>query len=236
MAHVKRHTILTEFEPRGLFLQVKNTHPVTEIKKQFSKSHIAIAFLFMLTFIMLGSVYLLSEVTRTSPENMTRDVVATAKLPVYTGIISNLGILGWAIASVICFLGYCIVARNQRFHIFLLSSAAISAILCLDDMLLLHEQILPKFLPHAEILTFVFYAGLISGYLWAYRDIIPQTEYLLLGTGLLFFGASMGIDQILPDVATFIEDGCKFIGIAFWMTYFFRVTVRWIRDEAQSNN
>jgi hypothetical protein len=54
-------------------------------------------------------------------------------------------------------------------------------------------------------------------------------NYCLLALSLFFLRSSLTADLILPDndieILTFIEEGLKFIGILFWLMYFFKTAV-----------
>jgi hypothetical protein len=97
----------------------------------------------------------------------------------------------------------------------------------LDDVFLLHEEVFPRFgVPEEVVLSC--YPVFMLFYLFWFYPVILKTEYVLLGTALLFFGISVTVDLFdLSDIDLFFlfEDGVKLIGIVSWLAYFFRVGV-----------
>lgn len=69
--------------------------------------------------------------------DLTRDVFSTASIPVYTGLVSNVGAFLWVAAVAICLFARGMAPAGERG--FLLVSAAITAILLVDDFYMVHE-------------------------------------------------------------------------------------------------
>jgi len=149
---------------------------------------------------------------------------------VYDGAMSNLGLMVWAAtAAVAWFAIMAHLARNQSFG-FAAHSCAVSGTLLLDDTFLLHEVVLPK-LGVSQTLVVAALGGMALIYLVAWRDRLMRSRYApLLYVSLLFFTASLGIDQVFSSISSMmivIEDGSKFIGIVFWFLFH----VKLFRDE-----
>ncbi|MDH3604741.1 MAG: hypothetical protein OEU26_34480, partial [Candidatus Tectomicrobia bacterium] len=70
-------------------------------------------------------------------------------------------------------------------------------------------------------------------YLVTFRTMILNTPYLLLILSFIFFAISIAID--IPDIPFYgqhlIEDGCKWLGIVSWATYFIRLCACYLRRE-----
>ena len=152
------------------------------------------------------------------------DPAHLAGLPWYTGLISNLGVLGWTLAAVaaagaahIAHLG----GRPRAGH-FLKQAAALGTLLALDDLLLLHSSVFPKLFGVSKTMILAVY-GLL-GLAWAIsnrREII-RTRWGLLGAAGVAMGGSIVIDQLFASASWSLvaEDGAKFMGVLAWATYF----------------
>lgn len=172
-------------------------------------------------------------------EYLTRDPLAIAKAPFYWGAISNLGILVWCGAVVISWFSFKILQNlniYSEFSRFFLFSGAITSILLLDDLFLLHEELFPYYLKIPEKLVYLGYGMLISLYLVKFRKTILKTEFILLVLAFGFFGLSVFLD-LLPiadwfgsDNEYLLEDGTKMLGMVSWLAYFGRTCAEQIQQ------
>ncbi|WP_425410135.1 hypothetical protein [Hyphococcus sp.] len=160
-----------------------------------------------------------------SPEILLRDTVTSAALDencctYYTGAVSNLGVVLWGMAASVALFGAALmdrgVAAGRRRRLFLCATAAISLIFMLDDLFLLHEDVLPyRGVP--EIVTYGAYALMMLGYGAVFARDILATRFLLAAATALFFMISTGWDVVLEDLDLIVvEDGAKFVGICCW--------------------
>jgi hypothetical protein len=160
------------------------------------------------------------------PSWMTRDLADITGRGSYLGLLSQIGVMAWTGAVVMCLWSSRILwgsaggARDARF---LLVSGLVTLLLLLDDAFMLHERILPRMqVPERVVLGA--HLLVIGGWLWWFRTEVLASEVLLLGGALLFLGISAGVDQVVPfseDVA-FLEDSPKFLGILLWLAYSLR--------------
>lgn len=156
---------------------------------------------------------------------LTRDPVAIAGDPPYTGFLSQIGIFCWAAAAAICLFSAQAVSRvsARQPKEFLMVSGILSLALGLDDVFLIHEMFFPYFgiLQNAIVLG---YAGVFLFYIIRFYALILKTEYLVLGMAFVFFGLSASLDWLHPHGIDpyFWEDGAKLVGIISWLAYFFR--------------
>jgi hypothetical protein len=162
---------------------------------------------------------------------LTDDPAATMHMPFYVGFISDLGLLLWAATATVCFLSYASVRARiaaSRVCTFLLASGFLSALLCLDDMLQFHECVFPKLFHISEK---SYYAGLlvlVLAYLFHFRSIILRNNCILLIMALALFAASRVFDLLLFEDMKFgivLEEGTKLLGISFWLTYYWRISL-----------
>jgi ABC-type polysaccharide/polyol phosphate export permease len=91
----------------------------------------------------------------------------------------------------------------------------------LDDALLVHDYLFPKYLHIPEMYTYGGYTLIVAGYLIFFRRQILLTDYLLLLLAFIGLGFSVILDTSLPfsHLETFVEDSFKFLGIVFWLGY-----------------
>lgn len=154
--------------------------------------------------------------------DLTRDVFSTASIPVYTGLVSNVGVFLWAAGVAMCLFARGMAPAGEGR--FLLASAGITAVLLVDDFYMVHEWIGPNFLGIPEEAFYLAYAVMGGIYVVGYRDRILRGSgrVLLFATGVAFAG-SLGIDLLeRPPAATwqtFVEEGLKLLGIGCWVSY-----------------
>ncbi|WP_156093073.1 hypothetical protein [Planktothrix serta] len=165
---------------------------------------------------------------------LTRDIFSITKVPSYTGLISNFGILTWCFSWAICtFTFFLIKPRHnldKQIKNFIGLSGLISLWLMLDDLLMLHEQWLPYLLRISEDIVIVAELIWVIFHLIYFRKIILKfTQFKILALALLLFIVSIFLD-FLPikidyigfksDWFFLLEDGSKLMGIITWCFYF----------------
>lgn len=161
----------------------------------------------------------------------TRDPFVIARLPFYAGLISNVGILLWCALCSVCFFNSVMLKKLTNGSVwrrFFLYSGILTFILLFDDLFQFHRILYPRFLHVSMALTSAAYAGLAIGLFWHFREIMEQSEYLLLLLAFGFLGLSLAID-VLPGLnfgRSFIADGFKLLGITSWLTYVARSGAR----------
>ncbi|WP_156819983.1 hypothetical protein [Synechococcus sp. PCC 7336] len=156
--------------------------------------------------------------------SLTRDPTAILEAPLYTGFLSQIGLLLWSASAAVCMLSAKLLsgrADSLKINRFLFVSGLLTLVLGLDDVFLLHEGFFPS-IGVPEKAVFVSYAGFLLFYLVKFYPVIWQTEYILLGMALVFFGVSSTLDLLLPsDLDLYLfEDGAKLVGIVSWLSYF----------------
>jgi len=156
---------------------------------------------------------------------LTKDALAAVHAPIYIGILSNIGIVLWAVTGAICLFAAVHIQLCQvslAATRFLLASAMLTFFLTIDDAFMLHETILPDYFLLTEVSVYLIYAVIAGGYFMCYWRYILETDYLLFFLALFFLGVSVVMDVLLPysDIETFYEDAFKFFGIVFWLAYF----------------
>ena len=141
------------------------------------------------------------------------------------GLMSNLGVMGWALTAGAALFGAALLAgrgESLRAAAPLALAGAVSLLFALDDLLTLHETVLPRLgVPQAVVLAgYVGAAGLYA---------LVQLRLLLswAGAGLFaafaLLGASLGVDLLFDErggeAVRVLEDVFKFIGVAGWTAF-----------------
>ena len=101
------------------------------------------------------------------------------------------------------------------------AGGVLSLALCLDDLLLLHESILPGWgVPQVAVLGGYALAGLTYAFAQRRRVFSRDGGFLLLA--FLLLGGSMAVDVLLHSTQSRVvaaEDGLKFVGIYAWLAF-----------------
>lgn len=154
------------------------------------------------------------------------DSVAVGGVAWYSGLVSALGILLWAGAvcanaatAFVAFHG----GRRRATRVFR-GAAVFFSVLLIDDLFLLHSNLLPDVLHISKQFILLAEAGL--GALWFFPSWpeIRRTRWLILAAAIACFTMSLLIDTFAwghgsPGVILVLEDGPKFFGtlaLATW--------------------
>lgn len=164
--------------------------------------------------------------------HLTRDPLVLAEKPFYFGFLSNVGVLLWCTAAIICLFSSLLlfVAQGKRESVlFFAVFGSISLWLMLDDLLMIHEVLDEELHLIPDKVTYGFYGLAIVVSLVRFRKRLLRVQPWVLGVSLLFFGISIGFDVLMPngwtvlqDDAYLLEDGFKLLAIFVWAVYFFR--------------
>lgn len=194
--------------------------------------------LLVVALTLVGAALALSLVahvtTSISALDLIYDPVSVGRLPAYTGLLSHIGVLLWWAAASVCAFSALLLQRQTATTAarvrFLLASAALSALLALDDLFVLHEELATAMLGGNEEILFAGYALLtLLCFSW-FRSVIGQTDVIILALALVSLGISTAIDVVahwqgndLIKGNDFVEESFKLLGIAWWLTYFTRI-------------
>lgn len=202
--------------------------PSDLLKRALSRAFAPGAAAYAAALIVLGAVVLLHRAADIPIGDLTRDASSSQGFPVYVGLVSNLGILLWCATATGCAVSAVVSRMSHRAPVpwtFFLCAGALSALLMIDDLLLFHENLLPRHLGVPELVTYATYAFCVFGFLFGFRSTILQTAFPLLLTAGGFLALGMMADTFTNDMADtsnkfLIEDGFKFLGICGWFAYF----------------
>ena len=178
-----------------------------------------------------GFTLLVSKVTGLQVWKLARDPAEVIHFPPYIGLLSHWSIMLWISAAVISLFGAVLMKKqkatggNLRF---ITASGAFSLFLGLDDLFMLHDNILPKLLKAPEAIFYALYLVIILAYLLIFFTKILEYDYLLLAASILLFGLSRRAFITLPFLDRYItiSDMLKYSGIVFWLAFFYRATLQ----------
>jgi hypothetical protein len=175
----------------------------------------------------------------------TGDPASIGSLPWYAGALSHVGVLLLcAVFAVGTFAGLVMrsVDGGTDESRFLLSSAALSALLLLDDLFMLHEDVVPSVLGVPQWIVVALYLGLGVVFIAANRRVLlrARTGVLVLAVGLLTASVAfdLAFDQDLIETDRWslrylIEDGLKLAGLAGWSFFFLVAAYQIVRSRFQ---
>ena len=179
--------------------------------------------------LLLVSTMLVTLRTGIEPSFFVRDPASTLGGHPLTGMQSHLGVLAWWATASIGIFGYAILNRRKTEPMvssFLLCFALLTAVLALDDLFRVHEDLARRYLSVRQRYVFLAYSVSCSWLLFRFRKVIARSEYGLLVLALVFFGFSLAIDTLEhrwdSRWCIFFEDGFKLLGIVSWGAYLIR--------------
>jgi len=203
--------------------------------KSLQKNWVLLIVIILFDLLVSIAVYIVGTISHIPLENITNDPAAVYG-NYFIGDLSNLGIMLWAAAASICFLGAILLHQISSKSRFLFYSGMLTTLLALDDALMFHE-IIVDYLYIPEWLVYVSYLLLIVIYIIYFRrEILTLTDYPILALALLFFVVSITSNlffQSFPshDLEPFLKDNAKFYGITLWLYYFFLTVVKLLKPH-----
>ena len=211
----------------------------SDIRQQLAAARPAIIAGFLLAALLLGTVVVLHFWRGTSFTAFMQDPAAHVGAPAYVGAISHIGVMMWAGAAAICLFAAWTIWRadgDREDMRFLAWSGLGTLYLAIDDVMLLHEEIIVKLTGLPEELILGAYAAALALYFIRFYGALLRAEYALLLIAVFFGGLSVALDILLPfsDVQTFFEDGAKLIAIIFWLIFYARTSAAAVGRQAMT--
>ena len=196
-------------------------------RKQFRTLTPVLLIAYLVTFLSLLSVIITSTYKSVPLDIFTKDPTAIMNAPFYIGAFSNIGIMLWSGAAVLCFFTAFSISRQRHLKEefkFLIVSALITLMLAVDDMFLVHEEVFPYYFNLNANAVIITYINIFIIYIILFRARILQSEFIALGLAFFCLGLSTVIDLLpLPiEKDTFLEDAIKLFGVVSWFIYFYR--------------
>ncbi len=181
--------------------------------------------------VVIVGLYILASAAGVPLEKLSTETATYTDTSFYTGILSNLGIMLWSAAAALGFLGAVLLRGVPRVERFMFASGIATTLLALDNIMLIHDRVIPRHLHVRESIVYVLYILLIAIFLLSFsRLILSATNYPILAVGVLFLFVSAAMGKLLDysQQMMFIKASFKLAGIAFWMAYYFDTLVRFV--------
>jgi len=191
-------------------------------------------YIYIVGLIILAAIVLFSLITGVKFSLISDDMLDHVDGPLYTGLLSNTGIVLWLYTASICFFTHLVLrhkAKDDLLKSFFMASAVLSFVLAMDDFWMIHEGF-NQYIPgvHEEMIYLV-YLFIIAAYFLYYKSFLKNIPKFHLGLALVFFAVSLGSDIVL-DVDEggikgrfLLENGSKFLGILGWSAFFTNTAV-----------
>lgn len=150
---------------------------------------------------------------------LLRDPQDTTGSPWYLGVVSTVGLIGWACAATL-FLGGASILRSIRgrrtARRSLLVVGALTTLLLVDDALLVHDDWLQRS-ANLEFVAYGVYVIVGLGWLIGFRREIVAGPWPVGAVALTSLALSVAVDVVFADVGNdwrlLVEEGAKFAGI-----------------------
>jgi hypothetical protein len=201
---------------------------MTPVKTWTSRLLVALVLYLPAVALLLGA-YALAQVIGFEFVVLTRDpvIVVTKEAPFYGGYLSSLGAVLWSTSAAICLFTASILRPadepSRGMRRFLLGVGALSAMLLIDDLFMVHDGLLPALVGKGERTTLLVMGTFAVILLWRCRRTIWNTRYELLASALVLFAGSLVVDREIVQLPQHLhhlaEDGLKFVGIVGWCGY-----------------
>jgi hypothetical protein len=157
----------------------------------------------------------------------------------WTGLISQLGILGWTSAAASAAWAAWIARHTGRMSAarFLSRGVVASIVLLVDDLIGVHSMFWALG-PLGKPFGLALVLSPVAAWFWVYRSDIRRTRWVLLAGAFVANALSVVADTLgrgsVSDQAALFEDGPKFLGILAWATYFIASTYDIARSALRS--
>lgn len=159
----------------------------------------------------------------------------------YTGAGSHLGVLVAVAAASVAFYSALLMraADRRRLTSFLIAAGLFTLYLAMDDLFLVHEEVLPAILNVDQSLILMMYGVVFAGFAWRYRHELLGHDRLLLGAAIMFVAFSIVLDIFDENGVTFrgefmLEEGTKLMAIVGWAAFLMRRSFFAMRGEEVS--
>lgn len=176
--------------------------------------------------VWLGGSLLLVLIARQNSEvasELLLDPSYSAGYHWYTGLVSDLGVMGWTIGGTAATFGWWLARRGGRPGAARLfgGGALLTAYLVADDLLQLHAGVIQELIPLSKHTVELLIAMSAGAWLVANVQEIRRTRVMVLAASLTALATSIVVGATSPASWSIVwEDGAKFLGILAWATYF----------------
>lgn len=166
-------------------------------------------------------------------EAASRSPLATRERggPGYAGWLGSFGVLGWTLSAAITALGATVMRRRHRplEARFLAASTVLSAGLSLDDLFMVHSTLAPQYLGIPKPAVLLGIVAVVALWALVFRvRLLDDPDLPILVWAIGFAALALWIDGYGPPFGWggVREEAAKLIGVATWLIFFWRTTLR----------
>jgi hypothetical protein len=192
------------------------------MKSSVSRSWLTILTIFLVVLLFSLFLYQLAQVKGIPPKELTTDPASVSGLPSYIGSVTFVFVIMWSVTASISTMGAILLPKNIRRFWFLLSAGIFTSLLTLDDAFQIHQI-------SENVIFSIYFLFVLIFLLYFHKEILGTTCFPLLGISLLWMAASMVTDVFTDHV--FIADILKLFGAAYWLAYFSRTALHFIKEQ-----
>lgn len=161
--------------------------------------------------------------------NLTANPISLLDLPFYQGILQRIGVILWGGTVLITLFSFSVLKSSENLKDikkFLLYSGIFFGYFLMDELLLIHNFILPKVFNIHQLIVLIVYVILTVLFLFRFRNLIKKNNISLFAVAVTFLALSVLVDILsYLNVVRFsfrylLDDGLKFLGIANLFIYY----------------
>jgi hypothetical protein len=164
--------------------------------------------------LLLALVRLAASAVGEPVSSFTRDTIAVAGVPWYTGSVSLITNMVWAAATALAvFVGWAAPRARRQ----MLALGGFTLVLTVDDAMLIHDRIGPGHGVPEKVFPAV-YGVLALLLLWEMLRASTRPVALTFVLGGALLAVSVAFDVVFHDLSFLVEDGSKLLGALVWTT------------------
>lgn len=175
-----------------------------------------------------------------SPAELTRDMAAEAGVDPWWGMLGSMGVLYLIAGAAICAFTAVVLADWDRrgrvgASVFLLATSLFLAVVSLDDLFMVHEEVIPRLLGLPERAVVLAYGVAGVGYVAVFRSRYVGNARLFGAAALLWIVLSVVLDAVTGggSVETVVEDLAKFAGFSLLLLTMVVLCLPLVRGEGR---
>ena len=152
--------------------------------------------------------------------DLVQEPAAAGGLPPWAGVLSTLGGVLMCSAGAVAVVAGTAAGTGSRIAGFLVEAGALTVVLGLDDLLQLHEAVVPGLTGLPEEVVFGVYAVAATVVVARHQRVLGNLATVLPVVAVGLLAVSVGLDVLDPPLRwrAWTEDSVKLLGIAGWST------------------
>jgi hypothetical protein len=179
-------------------------------------------------------IVVVTQTTDIPGTDLTHDPAGLVGYPQYVGLFSYLGILLWAATASVAIFAFGVLRKTDldraRYFLF---AGLLSAVFAVDDLFMLHEDVLPHRVGIDELIVMSVYGLLGLAFLIRHYARIVVEGAAVLVAAVVSFGITVLVDLWNPlGFGALVEDVFQMLGTGLWLGHFWNAAARSLRPAA----